>query len=252
MPDKQPQRTVKNHPDEERRVAARRPEIRQDDGGAATLVGYAAVFDTPSDPIGYYESFVETIQRGAFANALKRDDLDVRCLFNHDGNFVLGRTKSGTLTLEEDETGLRYEAKLPDKGLDHIRESIKRGDVDQSSFAFVMKKDQWEIVKDGPDIRTIIEVDELFDVSPVTYPAYPDTTVALRSRSRNSTDTTVVIDEDARVTIRKGEDSDELKREIEELKRELEKVKKQRDAALERERDLLRRLYQFNNGGDNA
>ena len=239
-PDKQPDRAIKNHPDEERRVAARRPEIRQDDGGGSTLVGYAAVFGKPSDELGWWDTFVETIERGAFDSALARDDLDVRCLFNHDDNFVLGRTKSGTLSLEADETGLRYEAKLPETGLEHVKEAVKRGDVDQSSFAFTIRKDQWEHVKDGPDIRTIIDVDELFDVSPVTYPAYPDTTVALRSRTRSgvatTTSTTVVADDGA-----KDEETEALKREIENLKRENEGLKAQRDAALKQAKDLLHR-----------
>ena len=99
---------------------------------------------------------------------------------NHDPNFVLGRTKNGTLRVQEDETGLAVEIDPPETAwADDLLVSIGRGDISQMSFAFRVGEESWETV-DGIDIRTILSFDEIFDVSPVTYPAYPDTDVSLR------------------------------------------------------------------------
>ncbi len=109
---------------------------------------------------------------------------DVRCLFNHNPDAVLGRTKAGTLRLSEDRTGLYFDCDLPDTqaGRD-VRESVTRGDVDQCSFGFVVQGQNWREEKDGGGgtqaIRELTDVD-LFDVSPVTYPAYPQTSVSAR------------------------------------------------------------------------
>jgi HK97 family phage prohead protease len=129
--------------------------------------------------------FREKIAPGAFKKALKSSD--VRMLWNHDPNIVLGRTTSGTLTLKEDKNGLYIENTPPDTQLvrDMVLSPIERGDVTQQSFGFTIKKDSWEEPDENSNelpTRTIEEVRELFDVSPVTYPAYPDTTVALRSK----------------------------------------------------------------------
>jgi HK97 family phage prohead protease len=107
---------------------------------------------------------------------------DVRGLFNHDDDFVLGRTKSGTMQLVNDELGLRYKIKYNPFDPDHVRvmEKVKRGDVSQSSFAFSVKEDKWE-TRNGKDHRTITKLKRLIDVSPVTYPAYQNTSVAMRS-----------------------------------------------------------------------
>jgi len=105
-------------------------------------------------------------------------------LFNHDPNFVFARTKSGTLKLSVDEKGLRYEFAPPksEQGKS-LMESIARGDVDQSSFGFRVSKDSWED-RNGTQVRTIEKLAQLIDISPVTYAAYEDTTVAARSRQR--------------------------------------------------------------------
>ena len=146
------------------------------DGGVRKIVGYAAVFDSPTDIGGVFR---EQIRKGAFSSAIGRDD--VRALFNHDDNLVLGRTKAGTLSLSEDTHGLRAEITPPDTAWARdLMVSIERGDVSQMSFAFQATKQEWDDTGDIP-VRTIIEA-ELYDVSPVTYPAYPDTEVALRSR----------------------------------------------------------------------
>lgn len=139
------------------------------------LEGYAAVFDKPTEIMG----FREVVKPGAFTNTLK--DADVRALVNHDGNMILGRSKAGTLRMTEDASGLKVSIDLPDTttGRD-IAESVKRGDIDGMSFAFRTIKDSWR-KEDGHDLRELEQV-ELHDVSVVTYPAYADTSVAVRSR----------------------------------------------------------------------
>lgn len=133
--------------------------------------GYAALFNVETE---LYPGVREKIAPGAFRNALGKSD--IRLLLNHDPNHVLGRNKSKTLTVYEDEKGLPFEANLPDSRGD-VLESIKRGDIDQCSFAFKIKSQQWDDLEDGTVMRTITEVAELFDVSVVTYPAYNNTSV---------------------------------------------------------------------------
>jgi HK97 family phage prohead protease len=146
--------------------------------------GYAARFGVLSRDLGGWR---EKIQRGAFADALKRSDMDVVALFNHDQNQVLGRTSSGTLTVREDSRGLFYRVTLPDTGFARdLVESMARGDIHQSSFAFTVPPDgsEWKFdVEDKErgtyDLRIVKRVAEIFDVSPVTTPAYPDATSGL-------------------------------------------------------------------------
>jgi len=158
-------------------------ELRASEDGK-TVTGYAAVFNSMSEEMW---GFRERIDPKAFDNA---DMSDVRALFNHDPNMLLARSSSGTLALSVDEKGLRYSFKLPDTtaGRD-LREMLKRGDVSQSSFGFTIAEDAWEERKnDAGEVvettRIITKVHRLFDVSPVTYPAYPDATVAIRSRDK--------------------------------------------------------------------
>lgn len=141
------------------------------------IVGYAAVFNEWSEPLGG-GGFREIIRPGAFSKSIKT--ADVRALWNHDPNYVLGRTKSGTLKLTEDEKGLAIEITPPNTTwAKDLLESIRRGDVDQMSFGFRTVKDRWSS-ENGQTIRELLEV-ELFDVSPVTFPAYPQTSVTVRS-----------------------------------------------------------------------
>lgn len=152
-------------------------EMREHEDGSETPVirGYASVFDTLSENLG---GFRETIEQGAFSEVL---DNDVRALFNHDANLILGRTLAGTLSISEDEKGLRYEIDPPDTQVARdLLVSMKRGDVTQSSFAFTVDQDSWDEDDEGRVVRTIRKISRLFDVSPVTYPAYPDATVGLR------------------------------------------------------------------------
>lgn len=144
------------------------------------VVGYAAKFDTRSEYMGFYE----VIKPGAFTDALKSSD--VRALFNHDPNLILARTSSGTLKLTQDKIGLRYEFEVPNTsyGNDFL-EAVKRGDVSQSSFAFTLQRDgakwiQEEVEGVVIDVREIYNIKRVYDVSPVTYPAYTDTTIAAR------------------------------------------------------------------------
>ena len=147
----------------------------QTEGEAPKIVGYAARFNQLSDVLG---NFREQIQPGFF-DGIEADD--VRALFNHDPNQILGRTKSGTARVGVDEKGLWYEVELP-KSADSLREAVERGDIDQSSWGFFLKKDSWE-KREGTDKqhRVLLDVEMVFDASPVTFPANPDTTVAKRS-----------------------------------------------------------------------
>lgn len=152
-------------------------EVRKGDGddNKRTIVGYAAVFDKLSEPMF---GFREKIAKGAFAKTIK--EADIRALFNHDPNHVLGRTKAGTLRLKEDSKGLKIEIDPPDTQIARdLMTSIERGDIDQMSFGFRVVKDEWDRKDDGSLIRTLLEV-RLFDVSPVTFPAYPQTSVQVR------------------------------------------------------------------------
>lgn len=133
-----------------------------------TVHGYAAVYGAEAR-IG---DITETIAAGAFSDVL---DSDVRALLNHDPNIVLGRTKSGTLRLFDEERGLRFELDLPESRAD-LREAVQRGDLDGASFRFLVGAEHW----DG-DKRTIVKVKALHDVTLATYPAYPATSIELRT-----------------------------------------------------------------------
>ena len=161
----------------ERRTSTVSLEIRAsaDEPAATMIVGYAAMFNQMSDDLG---GFREVIAPGAFTKAL---DDDVRALFNHDANIVLGRTRSKTLRISQDEKGLAIEIDPPaTAAAAALMESIRRGDISQMSFGFQTIKDKWEMNSSGEPLRTLLEV-RLFDVSPVTYPAYSQTEVTLRS-----------------------------------------------------------------------
>lgn len=155
----------------ERRALVAPLEVRAE---SRTIAGYAAVFNSETDIGGMFR---EQIARGAFKPSLSGD---VRALFDHDTSHVLGRTKAGTLRMTEDDHGLAVEIDLPDTqtGRD-LRESMARGDIDGMSFGFRVTKQEWDESGEIP-LRTIREV-ELFEVSVVTFPAYADTEVALRS-----------------------------------------------------------------------
>lgn len=141
-----------------------------------TIRGYAAVYNSDSEWMG---GFYEQIAPGAFDSVM---DNDVRAYFNHDENLLLGRVSSGTLRIGSDSRGLYYEVDLPNTSYaNDLVELMKRGDVNQSSFAFLIERDRWE-ERDGKTYRIIEKVSRLLDVSPVSQPAYPDATSELMMR----------------------------------------------------------------------
>jgi len=169
----------------ETRILAAPIEARAD-ADAMTIAGHASVFDTPYEVWG----FREQVARGAFKKSLKEGD--IAALWNHDPNIVLGRKKSGTLRLVEDEIGLRYEVDLPDtQAARDLYRLIERGDVYQSSFAFEIQREEWIEPEDEesrePPLRIIKQV-RLWDVSPVTYPASDATDVDVKRAIRSLAD----------------------------------------------------------------
>ena len=145
------------------------------------VTGYAALFGSRSEDLG---GFVEEIDRGAFADSLKKNSLDVRFLINHDSNLVLARSKNGTLELSEDERGLRIYARVaPYSYAEDLKIAIERGDIDQMSFAFTVEEDSWAAAEDGTPLRRVHRVKDLFDVSVVTYPAYQETKTEVLARA---------------------------------------------------------------------
>ena len=166
MPLSKTRKTVRR----ERRFVA--DEIRVDEN-KMEIEGYGAKFRVYSEDLG---GFTERISEGAFKKTIKEND--IRSLFNHDSNYVLARTKNKSLTLQEDGKGLFFNAKLPDTTYARdLVANIKAKNITQNSFGFKTVLDKWN--KDMTK-RELLEV-RLFDVGPVTFPAYPQTTVSARS-----------------------------------------------------------------------
>jgi uncharacterized protein len=160
------------------------------EGMPKVIGGIAAVINSVTD-LGYFE---EVIEQGAFDNALSKE-YDIRCLFNHEAELILGRTTAGTCSVFVNGDGNLEYTWIPDyENPTHMSvvRSIMRGDITQSSFAFTIKEQSWsESEKYGSmGKRSIRTIEDLFDVSPVTYPAYADTeadarsVVALRDQER--------------------------------------------------------------------
>lgn len=156
-----------------------RAEDPKNDGSIAKIGGYAALFNTRSELLGGF--FFEEIAPGAFDGVMGDD---VRGLYDHDSGVVLGRKSAETLDFSVDEKGLKYEIDLPDTqaGRDLLT-SIKRGDIRESSFGFIIARRgaEWDVDEEGREVRTITKLQRLLDVSPVAFPAYSDTDVGLRS-----------------------------------------------------------------------
>lgn len=148
---------------------------RNKDDEPLKVSGYAAVFNSRTS-IGDF--FDEIISPGAFKNSISKSGADIRALFNHDWNVVLGRTKAGTLKLSEDERGLKFELELPNTSAGRdLAESMERGDINQCSFGFYATEETWDYNSE-PALRTINEA-ELYEISIVSIPAYEDTEAAL-------------------------------------------------------------------------
>ena len=153
-------------------------EIRAmaDEDGNRSISGHAAVFNKWSEDLG---GFIERVAPGAFADTIIDDD--IRSLFNHNVDNILGRSKSGTLKLKEDDRGLLIDNALPDTQVARdLVTSIDRGDIDQMSFGFRTIEDEWDFSDPKLAKRTLVKL-QLRDTSPVTFPAYLDTDVAVRS-----------------------------------------------------------------------
>ena len=155
----------------EKRIFNIETRAEENENGNKVIIGHASVYNMRSENLG---GFYEYIEAGAFTPELI-DSSDIRALINHDQNLILARNTSGTLRLQADDKGLRYEFDVPETsyGKDLVV-SMERGDITQSSFAFTVEEDDWSTDNDGNNIRTIKKIKRLYDVSPVTYPAYPD------------------------------------------------------------------------------
>lgn len=153
-------------------------ELREEADKPTKLTGYASVWNQEAEILGMYR---EKVAPGAYKKTIREHD--IRALWNHNTDMVLGRNKSGTLSLVEDDKGLRVEILPPDTqaGRDAVT-SIKRGDVSQMSISFVPVKQDWEhpVEKNDLPLRNIREA-KLFEVSPVAFPAFDQTSIAARS-----------------------------------------------------------------------
>lgn len=160
-----------------REIRAARVQTRAKLDGR-TLTGYAAVWDSPTEITQWGFRFTEVVKRGAFARTLAAN-ADILVTLNHDPHRLLGRTSSGTAKLVEDATGLRFEVTLPEHGDGQIvRELVERGDLAGASFAFTVPDggERWT----GPTYRELVDLN-LFEAGPVVEPAYPATSLGLRS-----------------------------------------------------------------------
>ena len=152
---------------------------KRTEGEPGVFLGYGAVFNELSDNLG---GFREKIEPGAFDSVMNDD---VRGLFNHNINFVLGRSSASTLSLSVDKVGVRYEIIDPETSFSNdLAKSIQRGDIKESSFSFMVARrgDEWEEDQEtGIMIRTVTKLSRFIDLGPVTFAAYPQTTAAKRS-----------------------------------------------------------------------
>ena len=154
-------------------------EIKSDDNAPPVIKGHAAVFNVIESG-GWFR---EQVAPGAFKDSIKTDD--IRALWNHNTEIVLGRNRAGTLKLKEDDIGLAVEITPPDTQMARdLVESISRGDVTQMSFGFIVKKATWtEEDEEDEDLRTLEQI-ELWEVSPVTFPFYEATDIGVKSEHR--------------------------------------------------------------------
>jgi HK97 family phage prohead protease len=168
----------------ERRAIFEVPVVESREDSSPIVQGYAALFNNRTV---IYDMFTEAIEPGAFTRALKERH-DVRHLFNHDANYIIGRTKNGSLVLKEDERGLWTETTPPNtQQAKDVVENIRVGNVDQMSFAFTIDEEVWSMPEKKDELahRQIRSV-TLYDVSSVVYPAYSDTSVGLRSNAEQA------------------------------------------------------------------
>jgi HK97 family phage prohead protease len=165
----------------ERRTYPLELTVQRDADGKVKIVGYAARFNVLSEDLGGWK---ERISAGAFSDVLKDD---CRGLFNHNPDIVLGRTTAGTARMKQDDKGLYIEIDPPDtEQARGVITAIERGDVTGQSFTFQLppmpEGRVWEEDGTGLLVRTITRVARIWDFGPVTFPAYPDTDVSVRSK----------------------------------------------------------------------
>lgn len=187
--------TKSRRPRRQRRSLERRPEWRRfntqferrvaQDGNSIVLTGMPIRYQSAYDVRDWAGVFRETMHPGVADNAMASRDFDCRFLVNHDG-MPLARTASGTLLLEDTPKGLRSEARLDARSnlANDLAVAVERGDITQMSCGFVVATggDEWRFADDGTEERDIYSFDDLFDVSAVTYPASPTTSIELTQR----------------------------------------------------------------------
>jgi len=164
---------------EKRYLPAEDLEVRTEDDGSMKISGYAAMFNRKSEDLG---GFIEILRPGCFRKALEKQP-DIKALFNHDPSSIFARSKNDTLKVEENQTGLKFEAIINPEDEDgkRIYNKVNSGLIDQCSFAFGVSENGQRWSEGSPMTREILEVDLLADVSVVTNPAYPQTTVQARA-----------------------------------------------------------------------
>ena len=164
----------------EQRTITNNLEVRQQDGKKGVIAGYGIVYGQRTQ---IYSDLYEIILPGAASEFLASEP-DIRCCFNHDRNYILGRTKSGTLSVREDPNGVFYEVQVPDtQWARDLSANMERGDIDGSSFTFGVNPDGETVTKqaDGTYLREIRKLAIVAELGPVTMPAYPTTTANVRS-----------------------------------------------------------------------
>lgn len=205
----------------QRRIITDDIHVRYESGGPPKIQGYAAVFD---QTVELGPGFRERVAPGAFSETIKNDD--IRALIDHLPQHILGRNKAKTLTLKEDDKGLYYEILPPDRqDARDLIVSIKRGDVTQSSFGFSILKREVEIDEEKDELtRTLVKV-KLYDVSPVTFPAYPQTEVKVRM-FRNACLSVFCFEDDHNPILLPVEDKPAAELSDEDLFRKIDELKK--------------------------
>ena len=186
--------------------------------GSRTVSGYGSVFNSQSEDLG----FIETIDPKAITDeTIKRSD--VFATLNHDMDKILARCKygSGSLELKCDDKGLYYRFDAPNTDLgDELLEYLNRGEIDSSSFAFTVKRDEWTTGDDGKTYRRILEIDQVFDISPVFCPAYPEAICQKRNKPSDYAD---------KINSLQKRDMDN-KEKINQLEEEIKKLRAEMDA----------------------
>lgn len=196
--------------------------------GSRTVSGYGSVFNSQSEDLG----FIETIDPNAITDeTIKRSD--VFATLNHDMDKILARCKygSGSLELKCDDKGLYYRFDAPNTDLgDELLEYLNRGEIDSSSFAFTVKRDEWKNGDDGKHYRRILEIDQIFDISPVFCPAYPEAICQKRNKPSDYADKINTLE---KRDMDNKEKLNQLEEEIKKLKAEMEAEEKPAEDSVE-------------------